>query len=86
MINVEKQADDLFEVTVTEDAGSTRHSVTVDDEYHQQLTGGQIGKEELVRRSFEFLLAREPKESILSQFDLRVISRYFPSYEDEISA
>lgn len=85
MINVEKQGDDLFEVTVTEGSSATRHSVRVDDGYHQQLTGGQMGKEELVRRSFEFLLAREPKESILSEFDLRVISRYFPSYEDEIS-
>jgi hypothetical protein len=37
-----------------------------------------------VRRSFEFLLEREPKESILARFDLSVISRYFPEYEDEI--
>ena len=41
--------------------------------------------EELVRRSFEFLLEREPKESILSRFDLTVISRYFPEYERLIS-
>ena len=34
----------------------------------------------LVRRSFEFLLAREPMES----FGLSVISRYFPEYEREI--
>jgi hypothetical protein len=40
--------------------------------------------EELVRRSFEFLLERESKESILREFDITVISRYFPNYEDEI--
>ncbi len=39
---------------------------------------------DLVRRSFEFLLRREPKESILASFDLTVISRYFPDYETEI--
>jgi hypothetical protein len=33
-----------------------------------------------VRRSFEFLLAREPKESILRSFDLPVIGRYFPEF------
>jgi len=39
---------------------------------------------ELVRRSFEFLLAREPKESILPSFGLSTIVRYFPEYESEI--
>jgi hypothetical protein len=38
----------------------------------------------LVRRSFEFLLAREPKESILASFGLSVIGRYFPEFESEI--
>lgn len=38
----------------------------------------------LVRRSFEFLLAREPKESILRSFGLSVIGRHFPEYEREI--
>ena len=36
---------------------------------------------ELIKKSFEFLLERESKESILSSFDLPVISRYFPEYE-----
>jgi hypothetical protein len=31
-----------------------------------------------------FLLEREPKESILGQFDLPVIGRYFPEYERDI--
>jgi len=84
MIEIEKHDADTFAVTVKESGDSSRHEVTVDDDYHQELTDGQIDKEELVRRSFEFLLEREPKESILSSFNLRVISRYFPSYEDEI--
>ena len=33
-----------------------------------------------------FLLAREPRESILGRFDLPLIGRYFPEYEREISA
>jgi len=36
------------------------------------------------RRSFEFLLAREPKESILPEFDLPLIGRYFSEYEREL--
>jgi len=38
--------------------------------------------EELLEASFEFLLSREPKESILSRFELPVIEQYFPEYPD----
>jgi len=38
-----------------------------------QRWGHERNPEELVRRSFEFLLQREPKESILREFDLAVI-------------
>ncbi|MEW6680805.1 MAG: hypothetical protein AB1297_07320, partial [bacterium] len=58
--------------------------VTLDDGYYQDLTKGNITKEELIERSFEFLLKREPKESILSRFNLKVINRYFPEYEEDI--
>ena len=73
-----------FEVTVSEGGGRTSHRVTMTREVYERLTGGACPPEELVRRSFEFLLEREPKESILREFDITVISRYFPSYEDEI--
>lgn len=61
------------------------HQVTVSKEYYQRLTGGLKSMEELVRSSFEFLLEREPKESILSKFDLTTIQKYFPEYEKVIS-
>jgi len=50
------------------------------------LTQGRFSTEELVSRSFDFLLAREPNTSILRSFDLAVISRYFPEYERVISS
>ena len=37
-----------------------------------------------MKRSFEFLLEREPKELILRQFALPAIGRYFPDYPAEI--
>ncbi len=60
------------------------YNVGLDDEYWQDLTGGKITKEELIKKSFEFLLEREPKESILSRFNLRIIKQYFPEFEEEI--
>ena len=83
-IDVQQQRPGEFRVTVTEGKSSTTHAVTVDDAYYRKLTAGKIEPAELVRRSFEFLLDRESKESILSRFALPVIGRYFPEYEEEI--
>jgi hypothetical protein len=69
---------------VSEGDSETSHSVTVKPQDYQRLTGGKMDAAELVRRSFEFLLENEPKESILKQFDLSVIAKYFPEYEQKI--
>lgn len=75
----------LFQVRVSEPDGSaSEHQVTLKEQDYQRLTAGRIGPERLVELSFAFLLEREPKEAILSRFDLMVISRYFPEYEGEL--
>lgn len=83
-LQVEKKGEGVYQVTVSERGGSTSHTVRVPPAYAQKLTGGRVPEEQLLRRSFEFLLAREPKESILAEFELSVIARYFPEYEREI--
>lgn len=72
-------------VQISEPNGQTRHSVTLSQQDYSRITEGkQTTPEKLVRRSFEFLLEREAKESILRQFDLPGITRYFPEYLTEI--
>ncbi len=71
-------------VTVTEGTGKTVHTVTVEKSYRDKLAGTEVSAGQMVRKSFEFLLEREPKESILRSFNLTVISRYFPEYEQDI--
>lgn len=66
------------------EVGGAEYRVGLAREYWEKLTGKTIEPEKLVLRSFKFLLAREPKESILGQFDLSVIQKYFPEYEDKI--
>ncbi|MDE3137920.1 MAG: hypothetical protein KGL59_15170 [Acidobacteriota bacterium] len=83
-IVVQSANETKFEITVREGASETRHIVTVEPEYARKLGARKASVEDLVRRSFEFLLEREPKESILRHFDLEDISRYFPEYEREI--
>lgn len=83
-IEVEKFDASHFRVRVIEHESESTHQVTLHPKDHARIAGENVDPEELVRRSFEFLLEREPKESILSRFDLAVIGRYFPEFEGEI--
>jgi len=71
-------------VRVTDGRGATEHAVRVRPADVERLAPGASDPTDLVRRSFEFMLEREPKESILQTFDLPVIGRYFPEYEATI--
>ncbi|MGH9679532.1 MAG: hypothetical protein ACRD4Y_06250 [Candidatus Acidiferrales bacterium] len=83
-IEVEAVDASHFRVRVAEGGGESVHEVTLNPKDCARLAGGPAGAEQLVRKSFQFLLEREPKESILARFDLSVIARYFPEYEREI--
>ena len=74
----------VFTVEVKEDSSSTKHEVTMSKPDYTRLTQGKCSAEEFVRKAFEFLLEHEPKESILSSFDISIISDYFPEFEEEM--
>lgn len=85
VITVKGRGDGLYEVTVRQASSTTEHRVTVRESTLERIGRG-ASAEDLVGASFHFLLEREPKESILREFDLTTISRYFPEYEDEVRA
>ena len=67
----------LAEVTVR-GRTTTVHRVRVSRAERERYGGDDVA--DLVRRSFAFLLEREPNTSILREFDLSTIERYFPEY------
>jgi hypothetical protein len=71
-------------IALADARGTSRHTVRVGAADLARLDPPATEPTNLVRRSFEFLLRHEPPESILASFDLTVISRYFPDYEDAI--
>ncbi len=73
-----------FEVIVREGKGETRHDVTMSRETCERLTAGKHTPEHCLEAAFRFLLDREPKESIIGRFDVTVISRYFPEFEQKL--
>ena len=82
-VSIKKLSDDVFEVTVAK-TSTTTHTVTVTDQSLSDLSDSNVTKTQLLEFSFRFLLEREPNTSILSSFDINVISRYFSDYKDEV--
>jgi len=77
--------DDPFEFTVKVKGagGETQHEVTMTQSTYETLTGSQVSPASCVEAAFEFLLEREPQESILTSFDITTISTYYPDFETE---
>jgi len=75
-----------FHVRVTDvDGSATEHDVTLSAADHERLGGGYPDPERFIKACFGFLLAREPKGSILGSFDLSQIATYFPEFDTEIA-
>ena len=88
MIHVQQTGRDnpfTFSVMVEEKGGQTHHEVTMSRSTYEKLAGGKVSEARCIEAAFEFLLQREPKESILPRFDVTVISKYFPSFNRDLA-
>ena len=82
-ISIKTLSNTEYEVTVNAKS-TTTHIITLFDKVHTNLTDNKVAKEELLEFSFKFLLDREPNTSILSSFELMVISRYFSECQKSV--
>jgi len=63
---------------------ASEHIVSIEKVYVDSLGWADDDVARLLEESFNFLLSKEPPDSILKEFDLRDIKKYFPEYEEEI--
>jgi hypothetical protein len=72
----------VFDVIVRDTLGESRHQVTI--QANEAERWAKLGAEpaRCVEAVMRFLLDREPKESILNAFDMHVVRRYFPEFDD----
>ncbi len=82
-IKVTRLSQTAFRVEVKEGSSKTVHDVTASSADIDRYGNGAPA-ERLIEVSFQFLLEREPKESILRSFELPVIEHYFPEYPQQI--
>jgi hypothetical protein len=83
-ISISALGSERFSVRLEQGGKSTSHEVTVPRSMLDDPQLGSLDPQVLVRESMEFLLEREPPASILSEFSLDVIPRYFGEYDTEL--
>jgi hypothetical protein len=82
-ITITAEAANRYRVRVTDAATATEHLVILTPDESRRYAP-ESTPEDLLLRSFEFLLERESKESILPKFALSDIERYFPDFPSAI--
>ena len=85
---IEDNAGDplIFRVTITDDDGETHHRITMSNNTYNEIFNISCTPVQCIEAALRFLLDREPKEAMLSNFDITVIPGYFPEFRREISA
>ena len=73
-----------YGVEVEEGHEITGHKVRLPRAFLDDLLLTDVDEELIVRETFDFLLEREPATSILPEFSLEDVSRYFPEFPEEL--
>jgi hypothetical protein len=77
-VTVRDESDGWTAEVIVRSDTTTTHRVRISPAEHARYGDGEVP--DLVRRSFDFLLEREANTSILREFALGDIERYFPEY------
>jgi hypothetical protein len=83
-MRVVSMAPGEYGVEVEEGNEITGHKVRLSPSFLDDLLLTDVDEELIVRETIDFLLEREPATSILPEFSLVDVSRYFPEFPEEL--
>ena len=83
-MRVVSMASGEYGVEVEEGNEVTGHKVRLPEGFLDDLLLTGVDEELIVRETIDFLLEREPATSILPEFSLADVSRYFPEFPEEL--
>jgi len=83
-MKVVSMAPHEYGVELIEGYDVTGHKVRLSAGFLDDLLLTGVDEELIVRETFDFLLEREPSTSILADFSLEDVSRYFPDFPEEL--
>ena len=82
-IKITPISEEVYRVQVS-GRTETMHSVSMTNLDYERFTGGRKPKEQLILFAFEFLLKREENTSILREFAICNVNKFFPEFEKEV--
>jgi hypothetical protein len=83
-MRVVPMAPNEYGVEVEEGSEVTGHRIRLPEAFLDDLLLTDVDQELIVRETIDFLLEREPATSILPEFSLEDVSRYFPEFPEEL--
>ena len=83
-MRVVPMAPNEYGVEVEEGDLITGHKVRLPEAFLDDLLLQDVDQEVIVRETIDFLLEREPATSILPEFSLEDVSRYFPEFPEDL--
>ena len=83
-MRVVPMAPNEYGVEVEEGNEITGHKIRLPETFLDDLMLTGVDQELIVRETIDFLLEREPATSILPEFSLEDVSRYFPEFPKEL--
>ncbi len=83
-MRVVSMAPGEYGVEVEEGHETTAHKVRLPEDFLDDLMLTGVDEERIVRETIDFLLEREPATSILPEFSLEDVTRYFPEFPEEL--
>jgi hypothetical protein len=83
-MRVVSMAPGEYGVELEEGNGITGHKLRLPPSFLDDQLLTEVDQERIVRETFGFLLEREPATSILPEFSLDDVSRYFPEFPEEL--
>ena len=84
-----RSRDDFDVIVNSEELHKTKQSifkVNITDADLLELTKSRIDKDHLIEFAFIFLLEREHVDTILSAFNMKTISHYFPEFPEAVTS
>jgi spore germination protein YaaH len=73
-----------YEVVVKDNGRRLEYAVTLSWRDYDHWSHGRVAPQKVVKAAFEFLLSKEPADSIVAKFDCSLIRRYFPEVDREL--
>ena len=81
----ERAAEWEYAVLLGHESDDIGFLVKIERQHWEELTSARVTPENLIKKSFRFLLQKQSKYSIPQTFNLRDIQRRFPEYVEHVT-